>query len=161
MVRSLFLARHAAALTTSSKDDFNRKLSALGLRQSQRMGAWLLQNNLSLEGIFASSSHRTKSTTQHICTALNIKDGIYFDTGYYQASRRVMVEKLCQISNNLKKILIVAHNPEVTQLLHFLCPTKAVHLDPADIVHIEFNGIEWNEITEDSGIFIRRVSFRD
>ena len=38
MVRSLFLARHAAALTTSSKDDFNRKLSALGLRQSQRMG---------------------------------------------------------------------------------------------------------------------------
>jgi len=30
MVRSLFLARHAAALTTSSKDDFNRKLSALG-----------------------------------------------------------------------------------------------------------------------------------
>ena len=72
-----------------------------------------------------------------------------------------MVEKLCQISNNLKKILIVAHNPEVTQLLHFLCPTKVVHLDPADIVHIEFTGIEWNEITEDSGIFIRRVSFRD
>ena len=72
-----------------------------------------------------------------------------------------MVEKLCQISNNLKKILIVAHNSEVTQLLHFLCPTKVVHLDPVDIVQIEFTGIEWNEITEDSGIFIRRVSFRD
>jgi hypothetical protein len=36
-----------------------------------------------------------------------------------------------------------------------------VHLDPVDIVQIEFTGIEWNEITEDSGIFIRRVSFRD
>lgn len=160
MVRSLFLARHAAALTTSSKDDFNRKLSALGLRQSQRMGAWLLQNNLSLEGIFASSSHLTKSTTQHICTTLNIKDGIYFDTGHYQASGMVMFEKLCQISNNLKK-LIVVHNQGVTQLLHFLYPTKVVHFDPLDMVHIEFNGIEWNEITEDSGIFIRRVSFRD
>ncbi|MBT5506500.1 MAG: hypothetical protein HOK17_05100, partial [Flammeovirgaceae bacterium] len=54
-----------------------------------------------------------------------------------------------------------AHNRGVNQLLYFLCPSKVKYLDPADIVHIEFNGIEWNEITEVSGIFIRRVSFRD
>lgn len=51
MERSLFLARHATALTTSSKDDFNPKLSALGLLQSRRMEACLLQGNLSLEDI--------------------------------------------------------------------------------------------------------------
>ena len=43
MERFLFLARHAAALTTSLKDDFNRKISALGLSQSRRMGAWLFK----------------------------------------------------------------------------------------------------------------------
>jgi|TARA_B110000046_G_scaffold107714_1_gene115030 phosphohistidine phosphatase len=161
MVRTLFLARHASALISPSKNDFNRKLSAQGLRQSQRMGAWFLQKSSSLEGIFASSSSRTKSTTQSICTALNIKDGIDFDPGYYQASSSMMVEKLCQISNSLKRILIVAHNPGVTQLLDFLCPSQAAHLDPADIVHIEFNEIGWNEITADSGTFVSRQSFRD
>jgi|TARA_B110000977_G_C11044281_1_gene480001 phosphohistidine phosphatase len=161
MVRTLFLARHASALTAPSNDDFNRKLSELGLRQSQSMGAWLLQHSPSLEGIYASSSARTKSTTQFICAILNIKEGINFDLDYYQASRKMMVEKLCQISTSLKNILIVAHNPGVTQLLNFLCPNQAAYLDPADIVHIEFNEIAWNEITEDSGIFVRRVSFRD
>jgi len=43
MEKSLFLARHAAELISSSKDDFNRKLSELGLRQSRRMGAWLFK----------------------------------------------------------------------------------------------------------------------
>ena len=124
-------------------------------------GAWLLQHSPSLEGIYASSSARTKSTTQFICAILNIKEGINFDLDYYQASRKMMVEKLCQISTRLKNIFIVAHNPGVTQLLNFLCPNQAAHLDPADIVHIEFNEIAWNEITEDSGIFVRRVSFRD
>ena len=159
MIRTLLLARHASASTTHLKDDFNRKLSDLGLRQSDGMGAWLLQNNVSLEGVFASTSHRTKSTTQNICTSLNIKDGIYYDPGYYQAPLRVMVEKLCQISNTLKNVLIVAHNPGVTQLLHFLCRDQATHLDPADIVQIEFNEIGWNEITQYTGILVRRQSF--
>lgn len=161
MVKSLILMRHAQASDERSLSDFERPLTAIGVRDARHMGRWLKSESYMPDMIITSDALRAATTAEIISEELNLSGTLHSEHELYEASVRTALQVITQTEENHQTLLVVGHNPTLSYLSDYLSDRSFPGLQPASLVIIQFEGLSWIEIGEHSGKFISYCSPAD
>ncbi len=81
--------------------------------------------------------------------------GFELDPEYYTFSCTDLLELIRNLDNEHKSVLVVGHNPALTELLAEICPADILQLNnlpTSAFVSMSFNTDEWRCINECSGV---------
>ena len=122
---NLYLLRHAKSSWESYEDDYDRVLSERGRNDACTLGEYLRKNNINFENTLCSSSQRTRETISIINTVSphSIDEVNYLDSLYHASSNKI--KEIVQNCSN-KSLLIVGHNPGVSELISDLLKSNFI-----------------------------------
>jgi phosphohistidine phosphatase len=126
--RTLVLLRHAKAETPGELPDFDRRLTTVGESDADAAGAWLADERLRPELVFCSPATRTRQTWQGVSIALaQALPGVRapevrYDKGLYDGGRTEVFDLLRGVSDEVRTVLVVGHNPTVSEVSLLLIP---------------------------------------
>jgi phosphohistidine phosphatase len=109
---NLFLLRHSYSSSEAS-NDFDRTLTEEGIKKCSKV-AEILQN-YNVDIIYSSNSLRTKQTVENILNHLNKTIEVKYEPSLYKTTAPEIVNFIDQESYENKNILLVAHNPAISQ----------------------------------------------
>ena len=145
-MKKIYILRHAEA--ASGHDDFNRELNGNGYRQVAMLGKKLVEEGCQTDKIIASSAIRTLTTAELIAEQISFdKSQIEYSKELYNATVRIWLQKIQEIEEDVKNILLVGHNPHISYLVELLSGEAFEGLGTAQLALLETDKT-WNEITE-------------
>lgn len=127
----VYILRHAQA--APGLRDHSRELTQYGRMQTQMMGQWLKLNLHNLDLAIVSSSRRTTQTFDGLDLGI---DSVIEDRAY-NASSEKLIELIRQHGQGHESIMIVGHNPGVSQLANLA--NYPADLNPCTCVVVEFS----------------------
>jgi phosphohistidine phosphatase len=145
----LILMRHAEAASSEiSADDYQRPLTANGAAAATRAARTLLVEHGPPECILCSPALRTLATAQLLQQTMNLSaDLIATDNLIYLATGKTLRRVLAATDGTITRLLLVGHNPGVSQLLANLSPAHAQHsLATAEYACLPLPIKEWSEL---------------
>ena len=123
----LVLLRHADALPAAAgQEDFDRGLSALGVRQIAAMGAWIKQHLDCPDLLLCSPARRTRETLQGVIDAGCALPEPGFEPHIYEAtagSLLALLESTRALRPDAERVWLVGHNPGLELLIASLSGT--------------------------------------
>lgn len=125
----MLIARHAHADWPSWQGpDFDRPLTPRGERDARRAGAAMRAAGHRPVQVLASAAQRTRQTAQLMAGELALPaDALRFEDSLYNASAAVLEAQLhAAAAASTGMLLLVAHNPGISQLAQMLAPGAAV-----------------------------------
>lgn len=156
---SLALLRHAkSSWDADDIDDFDRPLNDRGRTAAPLMGAALQELNFAPELILCSSAKRTRETLALITPF--VKDAeVMFDDQLYLTSQETLYSRLKAVSIDVKRVLMIGHNPGLHGLALFLTGTgdaKSISrledkFPTAALAVFSFEQTSWQDILPASG----------
>ncbi len=123
MTFHLYIMRHAKSdWADPGISDFERPINKRGKKSAIRMGQWMLENNRLPQQIISSPAIRAKQTIELVAEQhASIGSGkIYYEKDLYLADVETLLELIQLYKNDLSSLMLVAHNPGLEQLIHFL-----------------------------------------
>lgn len=144
----LLLVRHAKS---SWKDqalaDHDRILNKRGERDAPRMGEYLVKNGYIPEKIITSSAIRALTTARILANELkyNLKN-VVVDKNVYGAMPSQILKIIHGIDNNVESLMIIGHNPTITELVMQLTDHEIYNIPTCGIAIIQLKTISWSEI---------------
>lgn len=121
MARELLIFRHGKAVRDADTDDFSRPITDKGKRGCQRMGVWLWQKNIRPDYMLSSPAERTYVSAQKLCKAMGMDAAdIETDRRLYRADLKALLSVLGDCPRKKQRILLVGHDPGLTELLLYL-----------------------------------------
>ena len=118
------LMRHAKSDWNSHAADMDRPLSDRGDRDAIRMGAYLNQMSLVPEKMVVSAARRTQETAKLLLNNLSVAEkNIIVDKQLYLANRETLCEIIELYATDQQRLLILAHNPGMDDLVSYLAST--------------------------------------
>jgi len=152
-MKRLILMRHAEAGWHINMDDHERPLSANGIRDAKKIGLWLKEKSYIPDEVISSTSVRTRETLSYLfldCPQI-------FERSLYLADADQMKSTLQTLLS--ETVILLAHNPGITELAHDLMNHEEKHgnfmdFPPACALVIAFEADRWMEVKSDSGIFV-------
>jgi phosphohistidine phosphatase len=108
--RTLLLLRHAKSDYPPGVADHDRPLAARGIREAGLAGDWLHANAPTVDGVLCSTATRARQTLA--------RTGIDAPTRYperlYGAAPGTMIEEINTVSDEVKTLLVVGHEPTMS-----------------------------------------------
>ena len=152
-MKRLILMRHAEAGWHINMDDHERPLSASGIRDAKKIGSWLKEKEYIPDEVISSTSVRTRETLSH----LFLECPQIFEKSLYLADAEQMKSTLKTLLS--ETVILLAHNPGITELAHDLMNHEEKHenfmdFPAASTLVIDFKADRWSEVKSDSGIFV-------
>ncbi|GAA2106858.1 histidine phosphatase family protein [Microlunatus panaciterrae] len=130
--RTLLLLRHAEAEDTNvGRRDQERPLTVLGQRQASAVGAYLRQQEISVDQALCSPATRARQTWEGLGLAAEVD----YDPRLYNAGSDTILAVLQEVPSEVRTALVVGHAPGVPALAHQLA-------DPFDSDAEAFAAIE-------------------
>jgi phosphohistidine phosphatase len=118
MSRELWLLRHGKSDREIAASDINRPLKKRGKRAAQQMGAWMKERKLIPDRVLTSPAERARETALRVCEKLGINEkDIHQDIRLYASSVGLLRRVLAECPPEFERVLLVAHNPELEQIL--------------------------------------------
>ncbi len=150
-MKQIILMRHAK----SSWDDYTlsdreRPLNKRGRRDAPAMAEIIKQKGIVPYEIYSSDSERTKETSTHLIEALP-KAHITYTRELYHASARNILSYIKGIKSNASCIMILAHNPGITEAFRLLGNVSVDNVPTSGIGCFSFNCKSFREINEFDG----------
>ena len=152
----LILVRHAKTEEQSATGrDFDRPLTIDGISDAERMANQLLKMNIIPDFIIHSDAERTTATAKIFAAVLlkNEEDRTADDT-LYNSGTEDYFELITSISSVNKVVMVVGHNPTISELILLLTRELVSALSPCAMCQIAFPYKKWNEIQEQSGMLL-------
>jgi phosphohistidine phosphatase len=149
-MKRLLLLRHAkAAPATDPLVDITRPLAERGERDARRIGERLHEQRLNPTLILTSPAARALQTAQIVAGTIDYpRERIALDRRLYLAEPAAIVEVIAAQDAVLGTLLVVGHNPGLTDLVHRLLPDFDVDDMPTGaVVGIDYAGAdEWARV---------------
>jgi len=144
-VKQLILFRHAKSSWDDDVADVDRPLAGRGERDAPRMGKRLDARHARPDLIIASHATRAQSTAELVAKALGIKrKEIKIENALYLASPDDILGVVRGLDDSLSCVLVVGHNPGLTELVNRLLPELALdNLPTSGAVAIELSTTTW------------------
>ncbi len=160
MGKTLFIVRHAIAKQTESGEkDIDRELASEGLQQSSRLGSYIYENNTDISGIVCSSAKRAIQTAELISDQINFNiSKIIIDPELFEASVRILFNKVCSFNNEWNEVMIVGHNPVLSYFVEYLTGHYFDGMESGSLVKISCGVDDWGLVSQDNATFEYYVS---
>lgn len=153
MKKTLFLVRHATAESPAPMfKDYERELTGEGYIEAARMGAFLFNQGLKVDRLVASSAFRTRQTAQVFAEQLHFDwDQIELLDNLYDSGPRAYIAAVNTTPEHISTLMLVGHNPDISYFAEYLTHGFSQMMDKAGVCAIEFEGLQWSEISGRTG----------
>jgi len=145
-MKKLYLVRHAkSSWKDLSIEDFDRPLNARGKNDAPLMGKILSKKKINVELIISSPAKRTRDTANFIAHKIGYTNEIMFNKSIYESSTDDLLDVIKNFSNNLNNVMLIGHNPGLTNLINYLSNEDLSNIPTCGIVALKFKKL-WSEI---------------
>lgn len=154
-MKKVILVRHGQAEDLQlGKTDFDRRLTDVGKLEVVRVGRQLFDEKLDPKTLITSHAIRAVATAKIIALSLEfLESKIEINKGLYNGTYSDYLLSIHETDEKLDTILIVGHNPVISQTVTYL--TAAQYVFPtAGIVIIQFDVPNWKSISTGAGTII-------
>jgi len=153
MAFHLFLLRHAETETQRpGQPDFDRELLPHGHDQIALLKQQLIKKEIHVDTILSSPAKRAKTTSISIAEALKIApERIQFDRSIYTSDVDGLVELVNELNDQNNHVLIVGHNPTLSELTAHLTQNPSIGLHTCELASIELIIDSWKKVKKGSG----------
>lgn len=151
----LYLMRHAkSAWDQPGLKDHDRKLTEQGIERTRKIIQFLKLQQISFDLIISSTAVRAKSTAQIIAEGLGYdKSKIQIEKCLYESDTDSYYDVLELIPDEIKAVLIVAHNPTVSEMVAQMSNLFANQYMPTSgMAALQLNSPDWAEIKKTEAI---------
>jgi phosphohistidine phosphatase len=152
-VKTLILLRHAkSSWESDARSDHDRPLAARGRRDAPRMGKRLKRRSIDIDLMLTSSATRAFQTTELVAAELSV-DAVEIRRELYLASPGDMLALVQEQGAAIYTLMLVAHNPGMTEFANLLCPDLALpNLPTAGIVALQYDTDRWNDVGSEPAV---------
>ncbi|HHL71973.1 MAG TPA: histidine phosphatase family protein [Bacteroidetes bacterium] len=153
-MKKLYLLRHAKSSWGDAElKDFNRPLDDRGFDDARLIGKRLHEADPNPPDlIMASPAKRAATTARLIADELGyLPDDIRFHPGLYLASVPGLLEVLHSTEDSVDKMLVVGHNPGLTDLTVFLTDYLIDNIPTCGLFCIETPVQSWQQLERRCG----------
>jgi phosphohistidine phosphatase len=127
---TLTLLRHAkSSWKDAAMDDFDRPLASRGKRDGKRFGQRLQQCLPKPDLVLCSTARRARETLAFLSPELVDAAVVRYEGGLYLASAATLLERLRGLPDDSDHVLLVGHNPGLTDLVNLLLGPAADAID--------------------------------
>lgn len=146
-MRQLYLLRHAkSSWKYTHLKDFDRPLKERGKRNITGIREYAAENIELPELIISSEASRAMATAILFAEGIDYPiEKIYFTKRLYHSTPQVMLEILGEQAEDLQRIMLIGHNPGMTDLANFLQPEFIENIPTSGLAIIRCKG-NWNEL---------------
>ena len=146
-MKQLILFRHAKSSWDDDVEDVDRELAGRGERDAPRMGKRLKARHAHPDLIVVSHAARAQRTAELVAKALGIKKKeIRTEPALYLASPDAILGVVAAQSDTLSCVLLVGHNPGLTELVNRLLPDLELdNLPTSGAVAIDLSATSWRD----------------
>jgi phosphohistidine phosphatase len=151
-MKIIYIVRHAKAEDNSaSGTDFDRTLSEKGIRTAEKMGKRLTRMNVMPGSIITSPAQRALQTAQIIAKRINYRGEIIQNKTIYNSTTSSLIDLIKKTSADIQSLMLVGHNPSLTELVNYLCPSEIENLPKAGIAAVKISEDDWEKIMQRCG----------
>ena len=148
-MKRLTLMRHAdARWNDPAISDLERPLNRRGIGAAQAMARRLLELQLIPDLLLTSPARRTQQTADIVARELSLPARrVRREEALYLASAADMLKLVHATGPRVAHLLVVAHNPGVSELVQLLLPQRGtVGMATAAVCSIAFDATHWSAI---------------
>ncbi|HEY5623981.1 MAG TPA: histidine phosphatase family protein [Gammaproteobacteria bacterium] len=148
-MKRLTLVRHAkSSWAEISLPDHDRILAERGIRDAPRMGKRIHARKLRPSLIISSAAVRAMRTAVYLAEALKYpKEFLQSEERLYLASAQQILDIVCSQEDNFSDLMVVGHNPGMTDLVNQLLPgMKLPNLSTCGVVAMDFDTDAWADL---------------
>jgi phosphohistidine phosphatase len=152
-MKRLTVMRHADARWKDlGTEDFARPLNRRGLAGAEAMGRRLLELELVPDRLLASTARRAEQTADIVARELSLSvRHVQREEALYLASAAEMLRLIHGTGPRIAHLLVIAHNPGASDLIHLLVPRGGISTLPtAAVCSIVFDAEHWHAIGPES-----------
>src|SRR6266540_2139931 len=146
-MKTLFLIRHAkSSWDDTALPDKDRPLGDRGRRDAPKMGKRLAERDVNPDLILSSPAMRALTTAQIIAKKLDYKlKDIVVDDRLYASAADDLLDVIHELGNKLERVMLVGHNPELTELAKRLS-SKIASMPTCAVAEFTFDAKSWSDI---------------
>ena len=160
-MKRLTLMRHAdARWNDPALPDLERPLNRRGETAAEAMARRLLELELVPDLLLASPARRTQQTADIVARQLSLPSRcVLREEALYLASAPDMLKLVQKTGPRIAHLLVVAHNPGVSELVRLLIPKgNSSALATGAVCSITFDTPQWSSIGPDRVTDVQRES---
>lgn len=145
-MKILTLVRHAkSSWDDSSLSDRDRPLNQRGERDAPEMGQRIGGHGIRPSLIIASPAQRAWETARIIARELNYPiEFLQRENRLYLASLDTLLDTVVAQDEGFNNLMVVGHNPGLTEFANFLVPGICNNLPTAGVVSVEIEADDWS-----------------
>lgn len=148
-MKTLYIMRHGKAEDSDHKADFNRKLISKGVKRNQKVALKLKAKKGKFDAILCSEASRAVETARIMAEHFKFPiDEIKEYQEFYLAPAVILLDSLYALDNTLTNVLLVGHNPGVSELATSLSNQLFDWLPTSALIAIKFDTDKWEEISK-------------
>lgn len=147
-MKKVLLMRHAKSRQANlHQNDHDRNLSERGERDARTMAKFIKSKGVIPDIMWISDSKRTQETWKHLNDIFK-NNRSKFDKELYLASSETIVSKIKGLDNMLDSVLILAHNPGITDVFSEYFNIHIDHIPTSGVGCIQFHTDKFENILE-------------
>lgn len=145
-MKTLTLLRHAkSSWKDSSLIDHDRPLNKRGKRDLPVMGERLQQAGIRPSLILSSTAVRAWTTAKGIANEISYPiEFLQREQRLYHAGERRIIEVLAEQDDAFNSIILVGHNPGLTDFANYLLPGVTPNIPTCGFVSVTLDSDDWN-----------------
>ena len=148
-MKKILLTRHAkSSWKDMSLSDRERPLNKRGKRDAPEMGQRLVQRGIQLDLIISSPAKRAIKTATKLAKEVGYTKKIMREENLYDASEWHILEVIRSLDSKFDKVMLVAHNPGLTDLVNQISGRRLDNVPTCGIVELDYNIETWEEVGE-------------
>ena len=147
-LKHLTLLRHAkSSWDNPDLNDFERPLNKRGQRDAPLMGSYLAGQGVSFDLFLVSPATRARMTAEAIAEQLTIdSECLTFNKKIYQATVGELVALLRTIAEDRQNVLLVGHNPGITDLANYLVDGRLENIPTCGVFSVDLQVPSWQQL---------------
>ena len=149
-MKSIYIVRHAkSSWDPPDLSDEERPLLEKGIQKTFKVIEYLNDHRIKADLILSSPAVRARETARLIAKGIRYpEEKITLMTQIYHFDREYLLSELCGLSDEIQSVMIVGHNPGVTQFASYLTGKETEWLPTSGIAGIDFSTDQWNRIID-------------
>ena len=148
-MKRLLLCRHAkSSWANPGQEDFDRPLNERGERNAPDMGRRLRERGEVPSRVVSSPARRALTTASLMAAELGIpRADIVIEDGLYEASVATWLRVIAALPASAESVLMVGHNPTLTELGNLLCPQIRIdNIPTCGLLRLDFDVRQWSAV---------------
>lgn len=149
-MKTLHILRHGkSSWDYPGIDDLDRPLIDRGIKNVIATGNYLLETFGEPDIIISSPAIRALHTAMLIARTCNVSYGkVIIDERIYENYSSSIIEVVEEMPANYDKIVVVGHNPMLTEFCNLFLPDYLENLPTAGLVTLTFDIREWSIVNQ-------------